>query len=928
MRVATLRALGGADEMVRTHLDVRMSALTRHQRDVAAAVFHQLVTPSGTKVARSLDDLAAYTGVPAAQIEPVLRTLSDGDWRIVRSVAEPARGRYEVFHDVLAEAILDWRARHEEQRRRARTVRKAAVTALGAVLIAGLALLFAAWVASQKQEADRQRDLAEQATLGATSRALAAASQLQYGLDPEGAVDTAVRAVDSAGTPEAMLALRGALAQNDLRGTLPGEPGSVRSLRVSLDGRRLAIVGADHRVRVWTPSEGRRPVTLPRTAGRAESVALSPGGGRVAAGGRSRITVWSLAGPRQQHLLAYPGKRLQSIRWSPDGARLLSFGPGGVRVWDAATGRVVEDVPDAVLGEWSAGGTRFATATRGGAVRVWSAGGRQLGALDAGGPVRTLGFTGDASRVVAVGRDGAVTILGGRGCRAAGARVTVAAVARDGRSVALGGGPSVRILALGAGDRCRQTELPNPQRSQAVAVTLAPDGSVAVVATDDGIARVYDIRRRTLLATLFAGWRQQARLAMRAGAGGGQLIFTAGDDGLVRQWEIGALPLAERFGDARVQAAAIRADGRLVGAAGGRLLSTRWERAGGARRAGAVPGATAVVFDGEGERLAYTTGGGDLLVREPGGQTRRMGDRGDGRDVTGLGFGADGRSVVTALGSGAVRVWDAATGELARRIPAPAQTTGRAYAAVEAGGAVIVADGDVRIHAPGAAEPRILERELPVAEAAAGGTPVAVDAPRRLAVAFDRAGPRSWRDHERTPAVVLDRAGRLVGSVAFSPGGDVIATAGRNGVRLLDPATGQTHALLSAGAFDRVAFSPDGQWVVATGHRSGVQVFRCRPCGELAQLLARAERVGSLAPVAPLDVPADRPLVQPPPASAPDAPDAPAPPRAQAPALVVPTLPPAPVIPTTPAPVPPPTLNDGSGGGGGGGPTTGGGGED
>ena len=92
MRSATLRALGGAAEVVQTHLDVRMSALTRPQRDVAAAVFHQLVTPSRTKVARSLDDLAAYTGVPAAQIEPVMRTLSQGDWRIVRSVTEPGTG--------------------------------------------------------------------------------------------------------------------------------------------------------------------------------------------------------------------------------------------------------------------------------------------------------------------------------------------------------------------------------------------------------------------------------------------------------------------------------------------------------------------------------------------------------------------------------------------------------------------------------------------------------------------------------------------------------------------------------------------------------------------------------------------------------------------------------------------------------------------
>ena len=142
------------------------------------------------------------------------------------------------------------------------------------------------------------------------------------------------------------------------------------------------------------------PRTLPSAAGAAESVALSPSGGRVATGGGDgRITVWSLAGPRLLRRLAFPGERPRSIRWSPRRRRLLSFGAGGVRVWDAATGRVVKDVPGAVLGEWSAGGRRFATATRGGAVRVWGADGKQLGAMDGGGAVQTLGFTGDAARV-------------------------------------------------------------------------------------------------------------------------------------------------------------------------------------------------------------------------------------------------------------------------------------------------------------------------------------------------------------------------------------------------------------------------------------------------------------------------------------------------------------------------------------------------
>ena len=394
---------------------------------------------------------------------------------------------------------------------------------------------------------------------------------------------------------------------------------------------------------------------------------------------------------------------------------------------------------------------RFATATRDGAVHVWSANGRHMRAMSGSGAVQTLGFTGDASRVVAVRRDGAVSNLGAPGCRARGARVTVAAVARDGRHVALGGGPSVRILELRPGDRCRQIELPNPQEVHAVALNLSPDGSVAVVATDDGIVRVYDVRHRTQLATLFAGWRQEARLSMRAGVGGGVLIFTAGDDGRVRQWQVGALPLADRFSTARVDAAAIRADGRLVGAVGGRVLAARWERAEAARRVGSAPGVDAAVFDRRGERMAYTTDRGELVVADLGGAARRIGGRDAGRGVTSLAFSADGRRLVTAQRSGAARVWDVVTDAPPERIAPPAGTTGRASAAFGAGGAVVVADRGVRVHAPGAA-PRLLARGTEVADAPAGGTPLAVTATGRLAVALDHAAPLSWNDLARGPA--------------------------------------------------------------------------------------------------------------------------------------------------------------------------------
>jgi hypothetical protein len=117
LRVATLEAEGGAETIVRTHLDRVMQDFTSEERALAARVFHRLVTPSGTKIAFSVGDLAAYEAIDQQQLGAILRRLEEGNRRILRRVAN--RGgdepRYEIFHDRLGKAILSWRTKHMEE---------------------------------------------------------------------------------------------------------------------------------------------------------------------------------------------------------------------------------------------------------------------------------------------------------------------------------------------------------------------------------------------------------------------------------------------------------------------------------------------------------------------------------------------------------------------------------------------------------------------------------------------------------------------------------------------------------------------------------------------------------------------------------------------------------------------------------------------
>ena len=135
LRTVTLESLGGASAIVRHHLDEAMKTLPPAQRFLAARVFRYLVTPSGAKFAHTAGDLAQYVGVDVREVETVLQRLAAPDVRILRRVsAPPRRGgsgddppRYEIHHDALGPAVLDWRVRALRNERK--SLLKAFVTA-------------------------------------------------------------------------------------------------------------------------------------------------------------------------------------------------------------------------------------------------------------------------------------------------------------------------------------------------------------------------------------------------------------------------------------------------------------------------------------------------------------------------------------------------------------------------------------------------------------------------------------------------------------------------------------------------------------------------------------------------------------------------------------------------------------------------------
>jgi hypothetical protein len=137
LRLETLTRLGGAERIVPQHLDATMAKLSRTDTDIAARIFHFLVTPSGTKIAHRVSDLAEYAELPVSKVRPLLDHLSGQQARILRGTDD---GKYEIYHDVLAAAILDWRSRRLEAIKTEQKLTRTLGPALG-VLLALLILL-------------------------------------------------------------------------------------------------------------------------------------------------------------------------------------------------------------------------------------------------------------------------------------------------------------------------------------------------------------------------------------------------------------------------------------------------------------------------------------------------------------------------------------------------------------------------------------------------------------------------------------------------------------------------------------------------------------------------------------------------------------------------------------------------------------------
>ncbi len=178
-----------------------------------------------------------------------------------------------------------------------------------------------------------------------------------------------------------------------------GNDGKVFSVAISPDGKTIAAggyfgpgIGAAPPygdVRLFDFSTGRLTTVLRGNEFAVYSVAFSPDGNRIAAGGQDGfVTLWRRDGAAQTGWAAETMKldadstQIDRVAFADNGARIVATtNDYGIRLWDAATGEAIALPPESeALQETpvpalavSADGTRFATGNGEGVVQVWSA---------------------------------------------------------------------------------------------------------------------------------------------------------------------------------------------------------------------------------------------------------------------------------------------------------------------------------------------------------------------------------------------------------------------------------------------------------------------------------------------------------------------------------------------------------------------------
>jgi WD40 repeat protein len=648
LRLGTLQRLGGAEHLVRTHLDKNMSKLRRRERAIAANLFHFLVTPTGTKIAHTAKDLASYSAKPETKIEPVLDRLSSPTVRILRCLApEPGQApRYEIFHDVLAAAIVDWHRRYSQRKRLWKRIRKiSSWPAIGFGFLIAMSVVLALIMPQEQMHENYQWE----------RHLLAMQREQDRGVPYFEAIlrSSINNRIDAAFSPDSRFVVTSGEATSD---TIPrrtfftrveiwdtnkwertsvfnGHDAWVTRIAFSPDGKFFATASADKTVQIRETASLKRVTVLMGHEDIVQDVAFSPDGLQiVTASGDKTARIWDAKSGKSVMELRGHADIVHEATFSPDGRWVLTVSKDKTaRLWDVQTGHTLSQFhhkDDVLQGSFSPDGTRVLTASADKAARLWdSATGAAIWTLPHSKDPASARFSDDGRYVVT--SDGLV------------ARVWES---QSGKSIAvLRGHTGVLIDA-----------------------DFSPDGKWIVTASYDNTAQVWDVTTGQSVAELRGHLSDVTRATFSAD---GKWILTASADSTARVWEVKPAKMLAELRVNELAEASLSPDAQRVVTTSTEKTVGLWDVATGNLlfEFDGHPDSTPLAkFSPDGKRI-FTASGPSVWIVDSG--TGRSVAELRHADAVTLDIGCDARSVVTTSDNKTIHVWDTSSGAKVAEMP-------------------------------------------------------------------------------------------------------------------------------------------------------------------------------------------------------------------------------------------------------------------
>jgi WD40 repeat protein len=548
--------------------------------------------------------------------------------------------------------------------------------------------------------------LAYQQSRMATSRQYAAiATRLQYG-DQQQAILVSRLANEVAHTAESEIALRQAILDYYPTTVLPDVPDVVYTAQYSPDGQQILAGLNNGEARVWDAQTHALRQTFPVGVGTAAdrsdqlgiwSAAYRPDGQQIAFTSGKHLEIWQAAGT-PVITLTEPTKTVLSVAYSPDGKWLAAGGDDKViYVWNTQTWQPisltnntnsVRSVAFSPDGKWLGAGSfdRLITlhpiaVTASGALSI----GLPLTLTGHTGNVNAIAFSPDSQRLASAADDRTVRVwsvkTGKEQTTLTGHTDAVRAVSfsTDGQYLLSGSSDTtVLIWAIGRSDPQYIDYLTGPT-SLINGVDFSPDGRYILGGSGDGSIWIWDRQPPATAnyATLNGHTQGVRRLVYSPD---GSRLASASRDGTVKLWDVvsgqNVMTLPRSGGD--LWSAAFSPDGKWVATAGADSTVRLWDISAGqpttatwALRGHGKDQVDAVAFSPDGLYLA--SGGWDKNAVIWDTQTWQplhtlTGTDGHLDDVYNVAFSPDSRILATAAGDHTIKLWDVATGVLLKTL--------------------------------------------------------------------------------------------------------------------------------------------------------------------------------------------------------------------------------------------------------------------